>query len=729
MLQSLLARGRLMVGFGTNLDPSEDLLHSGKRGHGCRPTIFFGPKRDALSLITRQVHTSIILKPRRHKDFETKVFVLDFPAGDPETSKQWREATDDFGGQIFPKAEYLPLKEASSQLMPDADVYRQAFEILDAHSSWQNKLKIHIETFVWNDQLRERLSIEGAQDFQAWLIHWHKPEIGAANLLQSTHVDEDQGALTSFRHQVFFSVKGYHGSQAADLAFAECGWNQQGHFARDRFKDILSSISHRDDVLGYYYASESKTGNSKLSLEPKSLDAIGQTDGLAVWSWNTNESFELAYSLDNSLDSFAERSAKPFAKDLELALDTDRKWLASKTAAPEYLDSRAKEIYQRTLLTLKQMQDPEGGIIAAPEFHYPFTHCGGYGYCWGRDAGFISYAMDVCGMHEESAEFYRYMAKCQSADGSFLHRHDMDGNLGASWGHLQPDETGSVVFGIWQHVKLANNKDLAEELRSMVERATNWLVESKHSTDPELPIEGHDLWEERIGVHYYAVGAMAAGIKAGIDLYNFMSWDAPQTWQQAFDNLKALAHSDRFIERRDQQAFFARTLLRKLDRATKSNMDQVGAKTLTQTNKAGRDEYLLERDFVTDISQLGAGYPYGVFDYENNGSEWDQLIDVTFEQLWRPGVGGIGRYEADHYRDGNPWVLATLWLALAADERGKTDMARQCWQWVYEHASPEGLLAEQIDPKTGKPAWVMPLTWSHAMYGLAVHQLREEVVK
>ena len=632
------------------------------------------------------------------------------------------------GQQIFPKTQELSLVESSSFLEPQADVLKQSYTIFDAEQSWQKKVSINITTVIWENALREQFNLEGLEDFDCWFLSWHKPEIGASHLLQSTHIKEAQSSITSFRSNVFFTISAQLDNKPAPLAFGECGWNQSGHWARDQFSNIIQGLSQRDDVLGYHYASEQKASSIVLGIESKSMDAIGQCDGLMVWPMTQGKSFEVRYQLDENLDNASFRTLAGFDAAIAKAKSKDKAWVESKKAPPSYLDAKGKDYYYRTLLTLKQMQDPAGGIIAAPEFHYPFTHCGGYGYCWGRDAGFISYAMDVCGMHEESAEFYRYMAKCQSANGSFLHRHDMDGNLGSSWGHLQPDETGSVVFGLWQHVKLSDNKEIAEELREMVDNSCQWLAEAKHSRDPELPIEGHDLWEERIGVHYYAVAAMAAGLKAGLDLYDYMGWEKPALWQERFDSLSKLCHSDRFMKKDGKNTFFARTLLRKLDRETSLKMKQVGASVESYTNDHGREELALERDFVADISQLGAGYPYNIFDFENHGDAWDELIDVTYAQLWRPGVGGVGRYEADYYRDGNPWILATLWLALAADQRGKKDIAKKCWKWVYDHTSPEGLLAEQIDPKTGNPSWVMPLTWSHAMYGLAVHQLKEEVI-
>jgi hypothetical protein len=36
--------------------------------------------------------------------------------------------------------------------------------------------------------------------------------------------------------------------------------------------------------------------------------------------------------------------------------------------------------------------------------------------------------------------------------------------------------------------------------------------------------------------------------------------------------------------------------------------------------------------------------------------------------------------------------------------------------WVAGHALPSGALAEQINPLTGEPLSVSPLTWSHATF-------------
>jgi GH15 family glucan-1,4-alpha-glucosidase len=100
------------------------------------------------------------------------------------------------------------------------------------------------------------------------------------------------------------------------------------------------------------------------------------------------------------------------------------------------------------------------------------------------------------------------------------------------------------------------------------------------------------------------------------------------------------------------------------------------------------------------------------------------------EKLWvNSSSGGVARYERDYYYHvdgsyervtGNPWIICTLWLAQwwIALARTRDDLARPraILEWVADHAAPSGVLAEQLDPYSGKPLSVAPLTWSHATF-------------
>ena len=47
-------------------------------------------------------------------------------------------------------------------------------------------------------------------------------------------------------------------------------------------------------------------------------------------------------------------------------------------------------------------------------------------------------------------------------------------------------------------------------------------------------------------------------------------------------------------------------------------------------------------------------------------------------------------------------------------------------EWVADHALPSGVLAEQVNPYTGEPLSVSPLTWSHGEFAVAALKFLEK---
>ena len=101
------------------------------------------------------------------------------------------------------------------------------------------------------------------------------------------------------------------------------------------------------------------------------------------------------------------------------------------------------------------------------------------------------------------------------------------------------------------------------------------------------------------------------------------------------------------------------------------------------------------------------------------------------ETLSNGGHGGFARYENDGYMrvsetgPGNSWFICSLWLAEYYIAKAKTSedlkAALGVLQWTVDRALPSGVLAEQVDPVTGKEMSVSPLTWSHSTFVAAVH--------
>ena len=147
---------------------------------------------------------------------------------------------------------------------------------------------------------------------------------------------------------------------------------------------------------------------------------------------------------------------------------------------------------------------------------------------------------------------------------------------------------------------------------------------------------------------------------------------------------------------------------------------------------------VVQRDDTVDASLFGLWY-YGMFDPADPRIE--RTMRAIEERLWaQTDVGGIARYEGDpYYRDptlgggaapqeqetpGNPWFVCTLWLAQYRIARAVTmdelQPALRLLEWATERAMPSGVMAEQIDPISGQPTSVTPLTWSHATFVSAV---------
>jgi glucoamylase len=122
-------------------------------------------------------------------------------------------------------------------------------------------------------------------------------------------------------------------------------------------------------------------------------------------------------------------------------------------------------------------------------------------------------------------------------------------------------------------------------------------------------------------------------------------------------------------------------------------------------------------DATVDVSLLGLVYPFAVMTPDEPRMA---ATIAAIESELRTTDGGILRYTGDRYLGGNPWVLATLWLGLARRAPGAVVPAEGVDYAVSARTSTD-LLPEQVDEVTGEPVWIVPLTWSHAMYVLACH--------
>ena len=141
----------------------------------------------------------------------------------------------------------------------------------------------------------------------------------------------------------------------------------------------------------------------------------------------------------------------------------------------EYNKDLIKYIKEVFLLFPLLINKDTGGIAAAVEVDENLTQCGRYGYCWPRDAVFITRAFDKVKMEKDTEKFYKIFCKnTQSKNGMWEQRFYTDGRLAPCWGY-QIDETAGVVYGAYQHYLVTKDKKFLKDVLKMCENAVKFL--------------------------------------------------------------------------------------------------------------------------------------------------------------------------------------------------------------------------------------------------------------
>ena len=379
-------------------------------------------------------------------------------------------------------------------------------------------------------------------------------------------------------------------------------------------------------------------------------------------------------------------------------------------------NDRVDKIYRRSLLLFKLMSDKNtGAILASPEIDEGFTQCGRYAYCWGRDAAFITTALNEAGLYKDSERFYDWAVRVQDSEGFWHQRYHVNGNLAPSWG-IQIDETGSILYGMWKHFLYVKNVNFLEKVWPSVLKATAFL-EKFIDSDTGLPLPSFDLWEERMGEHTYSTAAVIAGFYAAANIAEFLgiSKDTVDLWLRIAEKTKEA------LERNltDKEAgVFLRSVRTKLNPWGKEPSSNT---VVINVNPKGYMREVSAVDDRIDISLLGSSVPFDI--YRPDHPLVRNTAGKIEKTLYCEKAGGIYRYYDDNYAGGNPWIVSTLWLALYHIKTGNIAKAREYFHWSVKCATGLDFLPEQVDKNDGKPCWVIPLTWSHAMFVLVLKGL------
>lgn len=377
------------------------------------------------------------------------------------------------------------------------------------------------------------------------------------------------------------------------------------------------------------------------------------------------------------------------------------------------LNPDVQRLFKQSLLLVRTQTDVNGAIIAANDSDIMQSNRDHYSYMWPRDGALIAYSMSMAGYQGMIIPFFNFCANVLSPEGYLHHKYNPDGTVGSSWHPyihsgrvqlpIQEDETALVLFALWADFQKNGSLEFAQSLyRNLIRRAARFMS-TYIDQELNLPKPSYDLWEERYGIYTFTASAVYGGLIAASNFSNlFGDEERSNRYKHTAEKIKAGILKHLWDE---NEGRFVRGL------------------------------YMEDGEWVKDMTLESS--VYGIFEFGVLPADDERVVGTmraNKEGLRiKTNVGGIARYHHDYYFQrstdienvpGNPWIICTLWIAEWEIEYAKTladlEAPRQTLEWVVKHAMESGVLSEQLDPFSGDPVSVAPLTWSHATYVLAV---------
>jgi GH15 family glucan-1,4-alpha-glucosidase len=377
------------------------------------------------------------------------------------------------------------------------------------------------------------------------------------------------------------------------------------------------------------------------------------------------------------------------------------------------MKNKIKEIYRESVKAIKECSLRNGAIVAANilDEAYP-KDVKSYFYVWPRDASFVCYAADLVGLHKIPEKFFEWCwerAELFKEKGVFLAQKyypngrvagDFDVGIKASeirnkkvkalaenqtmtrlfYTNFQPDQIGSLLWVLHEHSKFRS----IGKLEAMVEKAADGICSFWNGNCFKIP--AYDIWEEKAAlpklkqVHTYSLAMSVKGLKCATEILG-----PKKRW------LKCIKEMEKILEKCYLNGYFVKT-------------------------------YGIAVDKTVDSSSLGLVWPSEALKAE------DPRIVISVKKILEKSCtgGGIHRYPNDKYDGrisfgklclggGGAWPVLNFWLSIYYSKAGKREEALKHFNWVL--ARVERKLPEQI--KDDKPASVIPLAWSHAMFIIA----------
>ncbi|MEK7603283.1 MAG: glycoside hydrolase family 15 protein [Patescibacteria group bacterium] len=479
------------------------------------------------------------------------------------------------------------------------------------------------------------------------------------------------------------------------------GWNYQSNKPFDQFAIGNHGIEGKEGT--YKDAEDGELSGS--AVEHGSVDAtirfklnISAKNSVNIDYWlvaadSQNKAEKIHLKLKSTGMNSIQQKCEDYWKD----------WLNVAKDKLSVIPEPYKQLSKTSLMLIKAHCDRRGGIIASCDssiYNYGRDY---YTYVWPRDGAYAVWPLIRLGYSEEARKFFEFCRDIITEEGYLEHKFQPDRAIGSTWHPLlhgnhkelaiQQDETAIVLYMLGEYDSMFKDHEFIENLYgSFIQPMANWLSDFIDS-HTGLPHASYDLWEEKFLTNTYTVGVVYQALLTAADFAEAMNYpDDTVKWQDIAEQLKAGAN-----------VFFEpnRGILRK--------------GFLLQPDKS------LQFDDTLDISSIFGSVIFGLFDKQSH--EVSQTLNVIEKDLIDQSPSkGVPRYEYDKYfaseqpYKGNPWFVASFWMAQYYIRIGRGERAKQILDWAHDHKLSTGVLSEQVDPTYGNPVSVTPLVWSHAEF-------------
>jgi GH15 family glucan-1,4-alpha-glucosidase len=341
---------------------------------------------------------------------------------------------------------------------------------------------------------------------------------------------------------------------------------------------------------------------------------------------------------------------------------------------------------------------PTGAIVAAPTTSLPETAGGSrnwdYRYSWVRDASFTLQALWVAACPDEAGKFFDYMsgsAASQARRGADLQIMFGVGGERDLTERVLPHLTGwrgsapiRVGNGAWNQRQL----DVYGELLDAASRLPDQLDHLGSATKQflaDLADTAAARWREKDQGIWEVRGEPRDFLYSKL-----MCWVALDRAIALADRLNAADRVEAWKSTRDE---IADAII------NKGWNESVGA----FTQSFGSEDLDASNLMMPIVGFLAADDP-----------RMKATIDATAQRL-TDDRGLVYRYLAHDGLEGEEgtFLLCTFWMAQAQALAGELDKAKATFETAISFCNDVGLLAEEIDPKTGELLGNFPQAFSH----------------